>query len=104
MDVLEVRALRYFVTVAEELNFGRAAERLGIAQPPLSRAIQRLEAELGVALLERTTRRVALTPAGAVLLQQGRAALEAVAAAGRRAQRAGMPGAKLQVAVKPSGE
>jgi DNA-binding transcriptional LysR family regulator len=104
MDGLEVRQLRYFVAVAEELSFGRAAERLGIAQPPLSRAIQRLEAELGVALLERTTRRVALTPAGAVLLEQGRSALDAVAAAGRRAQRAGGPSSRVLLAVKPSGD
>jgi DNA-binding transcriptional LysR family regulator len=104
MEDLEVRELRYFVAVAEELNFGRAAQRLGIAQPPLSRAIRRLEAALGVVLLERTTRRVTLTPAGVVLLRQGRAALDAVTAAGRRAQRAGRPGSRLQVAVKPSGE
>lgn len=104
MDGLEVRELRYFVAVAEELNFGRAARRLGIAQPPLSRAISRLEERLGVALVERTTRHVALTPAGTTLLEQGRAALDAVAAAGRRAQRAGDPGSPLVVAVKPSGD
>ncbi|MFF0655231.1 LysR family transcriptional regulator [Micromonospora tulbaghiae] len=86
---METRELRYFVAVAEELNFGRAARRLGIAQPPLSRAIRQLERRLGVTLLERDSRRVALTAAGAVLLREGRAALDAVDAAGRRTRRAG---------------
>ena len=89
MDTLETRELRYFVAVAEELHFGRAAERLGMAQPPLSRAIQQLERRLGVALLERNRRGVALTDAGQVLLIEGRAALDATAAAARRARRAG---------------
>ncbi|MFC7382956.1 LysR family transcriptional regulator [Sphaerisporangium rhizosphaerae] len=86
---METRELRYFITVAEELHFGRAAQRLGIAQPPLSRAIRQLERRLGVALLERTSRAVTLTEAGAVLLAEGRAALEAVDAAARRTRRAG---------------
>jgi DNA-binding transcriptional LysR family regulator len=85
---METRELRYFVAVAEELHFGRAAERLGIAQPPLSRAISQLERRLGATLLERTSRTVTLTPAGAVLLREGRAALDAVAAAERRTLRA----------------
>jgi DNA-binding transcriptional LysR family regulator len=85
---METRELRYFVAVAEELHFGRAAERLGIAQPPLSRAIQQLERRLGVTLLERTNRNVALTQAGSVLLREGRAALAAVEAADRRTRRA----------------
>ncbi|WP_320066455.1 LysR family transcriptional regulator [Micromonospora sp. RTGN7] len=87
---METRELRYFVAVAEELHFGRAAQRLGIAQPPLSRAIGQLERRLGVALLERTSRTVALTEAGSVLLVEGRAALDAVAAADRRTRRAAL--------------
>ncbi|MFE5139942.1 LysR family transcriptional regulator [Streptomyces fagopyri] len=89
MDTLETRELRYFTAVAEELHFGRAADRLGIAQPPLSRAIQQLERRLGVRLLERNRRGVSLTGAGEVLLHEGRAALDATAAAARRTRRAG---------------
>ncbi|MBT2412445.1 LysR family transcriptional regulator [Streptomyces sp. ISL-12] len=91
MDTLETRELRYFLAVAEELHFGRAAERLGMAQPPLSRAIQQLERRLGVRLLERDRRGVALTGAGEMLLHEGRAALDAVTAAARRTRRAGGP-------------
>jgi DNA-binding transcriptional LysR family regulator len=87
---VETRELRYFVVVAEELHFGRAAQRLGIAQPPLSRAIRQLERRLGVALLERTSRAVTLTEAGSVLLREGRAALDAVDAADRRTRRAAL--------------
>ncbi|WP_157521787.1 LysR family transcriptional regulator [Herbidospora cretacea] len=89
MDTLETRELRYFVAVAEELHFGRAAERLGMAQPPLSRAIQQLERRLGVTLLDRDRRGVSLTGAGEVLLYEGRAALDATSAAARRTRRAG---------------
>ncbi|RSS59939.1 LysR family transcriptional regulator [Streptomyces sp. WAC01280] len=87
---METRELRYFVAVAEELHFGRAAQRLGIAQPPLSRAIQRLERRLGAVLLDRTSRTVTLTEAGSVLLVEGRAALDAVEAAERRTRRAAL--------------
>ncbi|MDF3290140.1 LysR family transcriptional regulator [Streptomyces silvisoli] len=98
--MVESRALRYFVAVAEELSFTRAAERLGMSSPPLSRAIRALETELGVALFERTTHSVALTPAGTVLLDQARIALDALDAATRRAQRAAVPEPKLVLAVK----
>jgi LysR family transcriptional regulator, benzoate and cis,cis-muconate-responsive activator of ben and cat genes len=97
---VELRELRYFVVVAEELHFGKAAERLGIAQPPLSRAIARLERRLGVTLLERTSRKVTLTEAGAVLLAEGRAILGAVAAAERRTRHAAQPSPRLVLAVK----
>lgn len=100
MSDLEVRQLRYFVAVAEELHFGRAAERLGMAQPPLSRAIRELERQLGVRLLERTTRQVTLTEAGAVLLRDARTALDAVTAASRRTRHAGQPTPGLRLALK----
>jgi DNA-binding transcriptional LysR family regulator len=86
---VELRHLRYFVAVAEELHFTRAARRVHIAQQPLSAAIARLEQQLGVTLLERTTRRVELTEAGEALLEPARAALRAVDEALAAAQAAG---------------
>jgi DNA-binding transcriptional LysR family regulator len=85
---VELRHLRYFVAVAEERHFGRAAERLHIAQPPLSQQIRRLEAELGVTLLHRTTRSVELAPAGEVLLARARDILAAVDGATEDTRRA----------------
>lgn len=78
---MDLRALRCFLAVADELHFGRAALRLRMAQPALSQVIRRFERRLNVRLFERTTRRVALTGAGAVLVEQGRAILAAVDAA-----------------------
>ena len=84
---METRELRYFVAVAEEAHVGRAAERLGMAQPPLSRAIAQLERRIGAALFVREPRGMALTPAGETLLREARPALAAVEAAERRTRR-----------------
>jgi DNA-binding transcriptional LysR family regulator len=87
--MIDIRQLRYFQAVAEELHFGRAAARLAIAQPALSRQIQQMEQELGTPLLRRTQRRVELLPAGAVLLERARAIQQELARAVSDARRTG---------------
>lgn len=101
--MLEVRELRYFVAVAELLHFGRAAARLQIAQPALSKTMQRVESRLGVRLLDRTSRSVRLTPAGEALLEQGRHALDAIAVAVQSARRAGQQ-EQLRLVMKAGGD
>ena len=84
---MELRQLEAFVAVANDLHFGRAAERLHLATPTLSELIRRLERELGTPLFTRTTRRVALTSAGTELLARSKVILEEVAAAGAAVRR-----------------
>lgn len=86
---MELRHLRYFVTVAEELHFGRAAEKLHISQPPLSMQIRSLEQELGVTLLHRTQRHVSLTQAGHAFLPEARQLLARLEQAVLMTRRAG---------------
>jgi DNA-binding transcriptional LysR family regulator len=84
---MDLRHLRYFIAVAEELHFTRAAERLHIAQPPLSKQIRQLEAEIGVTLLQRTNRHIELTDAGRVFLEKAKQILAATSSAVTETQR-----------------
>ncbi|MBX3595027.1 LysR substrate-binding domain-containing protein [Sphingomonas sp.] len=85
--MLDIRQMRYFIAVAEELSFSRAARRLGMSQPPLSQQIQAIETALGVRLLDRTTRSVRLTHAGSVLLDEARKLVDQAARSADRIDR-----------------
>ncbi|ONI74341.1 LysR family transcriptional regulator [Kribbella sp. ALI-6-A] len=100
MDV-DLRKLRYFVTVAEELHFGRAAERLHVAQPALSRQIRALESELNVQVFRRDRRTTELTVAGRQLLDDARPLLAAAAALQRRVIEAARDGSTFSLAFMP---
>src|ERR1700756_4292754 len=84
---IELRHLRYFVAVAEDLHFGKAADRLGISQPPLSQQILALEREIGARLFERTNRRVELTSAGKLFLKEASEIIRKVDSATALAER-----------------
>jgi DNA-binding transcriptional LysR family regulator len=101
-EAMELRQLEAFVAVATELHFGRAAEKLFMGQPTLSDLVRRLERELGTPLLTRTTRRVALTEAGAELLRYSKTILDDVAAASTAVRRiAGGDGGTVRVGITP---
>src|SRR5262245_3491114 len=96
---MELRHLRYFIAVADELNFGRAAKQLHISQPPLSQQIQQLEAEIGVNLIDRSKRQIQLTHAGKVLRQQAELILSQVEQAKKLTVHAGKSeGGELRIA------
>lgn len=100
---MELRHFRYFVAVAEELHFRRAADRLNISQPPLSQQIRLLEQELGTQLFERNNKRVALTPAGRLFLPEARAVIaqvERAAEVARKAERGEL--GELRIGFYPS--
>ena len=103
MSQIETRKLQQFVVLAEELNFRRAAQRLHMAQPPLSTAIQQLESTIGVRLFERSRNFVRMTPAGIVFLREARRILDALKSAPRLARdaQAGMLGV-IRVSFVPS--
>src|SRR6202030_2744283 len=96
---MELRQLRYFVTLAEELHFGRAAGREHIVQSALSQQVQRLERELGVRLLERSTHHVALTAAGAAFLAEAQQILAHVDRAAHVARNATVASPALRVGI-----
>ena len=96
---MNIQRYRHFLAVAEATNFARAAERLGMKQPPLSQSIRRLERDIGVALLERTTQSVKLTAAGEAFLPEAQTAVAAAARAEAKARAAGGAPAPLRVGV-----
>jgi DNA-binding transcriptional LysR family regulator len=98
---IELRHLRYFLAVSEELHFRRAAALLHIAQPPLSQAIRKLEEQLGVVLLERTSRSVGLTDAGRAFAPEARRVLSGLDRAVAVARQAGRAGSDLRVGIAP---
>jgi len=100
---MELRQLRYFLVVAEELSFTRAAERLHIAQPPLSRQVRQLEDELGVQLIDRSTRQLQLTDAGRFLRDEARYTLKRMDAVARSARHiASQRGGQFEVGLTPA--